>query len=228
MLRIAALDGEPVIELRPAPALDSATQRTVDAIWEREQKSRARALFDGKLLSLIARDGAHLHGCLVDYRRFIAQRHTPALFPLLRVRPVAVSGLLMCRDGIAFGRRSAATTQDGGRWELVPSGGIDDSAGDAREQLLCELVEETGIPAASVEEIAAVALIEDESAHTIDIGYALRIALSATEIAHLHKGSASGEYDRIEIVAADALRRFLAAQDVIAVSRALLRERHLA
>ncbi|HVA15492.1 MAG TPA: NUDIX domain-containing protein [Stellaceae bacterium] len=228
MLRVEALDGEPVIELLPAPALDSATQRTVDAIWEREQQSRARALFDGRLLSLIARDGRNLRGCLVDYRRFIAQRRAPALFPLLRVRPVAVSGLLMCGDSVVFGRRSAATTQDGGRWELVPSGGIGDSARDPRGQLLQELAEETGIPTAAVNEIVVFALIEDEGAHTTDIGYALRTALSAAEIARLHKEAASGEYDRIEIVAADALPGFVAAQDVIAVSRALLRERRLA
>jgi 8-oxo-dGTP pyrophosphatase MutT (NUDIX family) len=224
MLRLDALSAEPVLDYVAAPSLDAATQRIVDVIWEREQRQRP-AMFDGQVFSLIAQEGHILRGCLVSYRRFIAQRRDPTLFPLLRVRPLAVSGLLNCRDGLVFGQRATATTQDGGRWELAPSGGIDANTPTPRDALMQELAEELGCPAASVTAATAFALVEDDATHTVDIGYALETNLSGAELRGCYLQTASAEYDAVAIVSRDALSTFLAAHDVIEVSHALLKER---
>lgn len=224
-LQIFPLDHEPILELGAVTMLDEATKTLVDQAWDQEQKGRARPLIDGKLFSFVAHMPPRMRGCIIPYRRFVAQNRNPELFPKLRVRPVAVSGLVMCEDGVVFGRR-AGTLVDAGCWELAPSGSIDNPRAGARAQLLKELTEETGIPAAAVNDIAPLAVIDDEGAHTVDIGYTLFVQLSALDIRR-YAQRASGEYDTLEVVPTDQLERFLAAHDVIEVSRALLKQARL-
>ncbi len=227
MLSVVPLDGDVVLEARPSPALAPATLKIIRGIWDREQGKRARPLYDGKLFSLEQREGRRLQGCLVDYSWFIAQRAEPALYAELRLRPVAVSGLLISPDGIVFGKRARDTTQDPGRWEAVPSGGIDGGTLDPYAKLLEELEEETGCPGSSVARRRTLGVIEDGDRHSVEIGIALETALGATELRRLHDRSDHREYEALEIVPAPELRGFIAERQPIEVSQALLKLRGL-
>lgn len=107
--------------------LSAEVEAEVEHLWQVEQQRRGKALFNGKILSAIEVSPQQIIGRIVEYRHLIAQRARPELFDVLNVRPVAVSGLFECADGLVFGRRAGSMTQDAGLWELVPSGGIDTS-----------------------------------------------------------------------------------------------------
>ena len=133
------------------------------------------------MLAFVRNDADCLYARRTDYRHFIAQLREPGLFGELQLRTLAVSGLVRSRHELLLGRRSAQATQDAGRWELVPSGGLSPVAGGSNlegtamvfEQCYVELEEETGIPRSSVESAQAFALVEDPEAHVIDIGVEL-------------------------------------------------------
>src|SRR5262249_54151197 len=146
-----------------------------------EQARRGGRLHNGALLSLVRNDADVLYVRRTDYRHFIAQRHEPRLFAELQLRTLAVSGLAPSPDGLLLRQRPGQVTEEAGRWELVPSGGLSAPAGGSDldstamvfEQCYIELEEETGIPRSSVESAQAFALVEDPEAHVIDIGVEL-------------------------------------------------------
>src|SRR3990167_3983338 len=133
------------------PALSASLENEIEHLWIAEQNRRGKAIFNGSIMSATNVSCSGIEGCIVEYRYLIAQKANPDLFDTLRVRPVAVSGLLECADGLVFGRRANAMTQDAGLWELVPSGGIDanhltlPARVDFSSQLLQELHEELGL-----------------------------------------------------------------------------------
>jgi hypothetical protein len=215
--------------LEEGRATPPALRAIIEQIWAAEQARRGGSLHNGALLALVRTDADCLYVRRTDYQHFIAQRREPRLFAELQLRTLAVSGLARSPEGLLFGRRSGQVTQDAGRWELVPSGGLSPPAGASDldgtalvyEQCFVELEEETGIPRASVESARAFALVEDPEAHVIDIGVELQLRdfLAAAE--------ASTEYDQLLTVSLDALAGFVRDREVIPVSRALLEARGL-
>jgi hypothetical protein len=173
------------------------------------------APFDGNILSAVEIAPHILWVRAVKYRYFAAQRARPELFETLRVRPVAISGLLECADGIVFGKRSLAMMQNGGKWELVPSGAIDaaraDEAGaiDYRAQILIELREEIGLNAEAVSSLTPFCLIDDGESHVLDIGIAIESPKTADEIRRAHRASATKEYDELCVIEVGAVNRFV-------------------
>lgn len=221
-LRIAVEAGTP-------PSLDVATEAAVAAIWEAERKRRGDALFNGRVLSLVAQEGELLWVRVVEYRAVLAQRLRPTLFATLGIRPLAVSGLLTCADGIVFGRRGGRVTEGPGQWELVPSGGLDadaihDGGVDPVHQILVELHEEVGIAAAEVGRVEAFCLVEDGTSHLIDIGFRIDTPLPGSAVQARHRERVTGEYTDIAVVAKDAIEAFLggAGASLLPVSRKLL------
>jgi len=215
--------------LEEGSATPPALVAIIEQIWAAEQARRSGRLHNGSMLSFVRHDAGCLYARRTDYQHFIAQRREPRLFAELQLRTLAVSGLARSRHGVLFGQRSGQVTQDAGRWELVPSGGLSPSAsgsdleGDAMvfEQCYAELEEETGIPRSSVESAQAFALVEDLEAHVVDIG----VELSMRDF--VATGEASTEYDRLQTVSIDAIPDFCRDHDVIPVSHALLENRGL-
>lgn len=232
MLSVRPFDARATVTVTDEPVgIANDIEAHVQRIWEAEQARRGRALFNGRIVSAsaIAHDG--VRATVTEYRHLVAQRVEPDLFESLRVRPVAVSGLLECADGIVFGRRAAQTTQSAGAWELCPSGGLDASQGasgafDYTLQILAELHEELGLDREAVSDIVPFCLIEDGESHVIDIGIALRTTMGAREIAAAHASLATDEYDEVAVIARDALPAFINAHagGIVDVSLALLRE----
>lgn len=213
-----------------SPELPSGLEKEVEGLWQAEQERRGKEMFNGRIMSasIVSQNG--IHGFIAQYRHLIAQQARPELFDALRVRPVAVSGLLICADGIVFGRRSDSLTQDAGFWELVPSGGIDTTnISDTSEvsylsQVLTELSEETGINSEFVSSALPFCLVEDTHSHVLDIGIALETSLSHNEVLLAHRETATKEYDELRILPRSEIDEFItnSATQIVEVSAALI------
>lgn len=232
MLTVHSLQSEPKVRLgAEAPAITPDVRSKIDAIWQREKTERGDKLFNGKLFSIHQSGPQGIVGWMAEYRHFLAQQRDESLQPLLRIRPLAVSGILMCRDGLVFGRRTGHAGMDANLWELVPSGSIDDAAVDRDHRvnvercLLSELEEETGIPSSEIASPArAVALVEDPRSHVTDIGMLLSLDWSATQVLHRFATLENHEYTALEVVAVSVLSEFRSqhAGSLSEVSAALL------
>lgn len=220
-----------------APVLSNELETEIERLWQAAQSRQDNALLKGLILSATDIELERIVCHIVEYRRFIAQMASPDLFDALRVQPLAVSGILICADGIVFGRRAASTTQDAGLWELVPSGGID--AGEVNEegqvdflaQILNELREETGIDQDKVAKVMPFCLIEDRISHVLDIGIILEVpTLSFEAVYQIHREAGSGEYDELKIVPRRDLTEFIerTGSQLVSVSSELLRVFQLA
>lgn len=214
--------------------LGPALERRVEGLWRQEQAKRAAPLFNGELLSVVSIAPPRIEACVAEYRCFIAQRGDPSLSAQLRVRPLAVSGLLRCWDGVVFGRRAATSTQDAGRWELVPSGGVDrralwpDGRVDVVGHLVDELHEEIGCAPTAVTSAEPFLLVEDIANGVVDIGIDLALDLDAASVLAAH-GGATNEYDALKVVKVSDVAGFVEQADapLVEVSLALLRARGL-
>lgn len=215
--------------------LPSSVEAEVESLWLAEQQRRGKFLFNGQILSAVSISSERIIGRVVEYRHLIAQRARPDLFDHLMVRPVAVSGLFKCADGIVFGRRSGTMTQDAGLWELVPSGGIDTSKGikeggeiDYRAQIIAELQEEIGIDPSSVSLVRPFCLVEDPVSHVLDIGIALVSPLSYDSVRRVHHETAKKEYDELCVIPSTELDSFVKDKksELVCVSRMLIEHFH--
>jgi hypothetical protein len=194
--------------------LPESIDREVEELWQNEQKIRGPAVFNGSLLSAIEASSERILGRVVEYRLLIAQRARPELFEVLQVRPVAVSGLLECPDGIVFGRRAVTVTQDPGLWELVPSGGLDASRFTAGEinycsQILEELSEELGVGLESISRVVPFCLVEDLESHVLDIGIGMMSPLAAAALVGNQQAAGSKEYEEVRVVSRADLAEFI-------------------
>jgi HAD superfamily hydrolase (TIGR01509 family) len=194
--------------------LDADLDEKVEELWQKEIVSRGEALFNGTIYCVDQLTPDHIEGHFVEYRQLIAQRMQPAMFTRLGIRPLAVSGLLKCWDGVIFGRRPADVTSEAGMWELVPSGGVDhtsegpDGRLDYLGQLLSELSEEIGLSADALTAITPFCLIEDSRSRVFDIGINLETPLSFKEIQQTLSGRHKDEYLDLVVVPTDGLAVF--------------------
>jgi hypothetical protein len=202
---------------RPEPSV--AVRARVEELWGVEKQARGAALFDGKLFSIASIEAERIVGWLTSYKYFVAQLREPSLFESLQVRPLGVTGLFVCADGVVCGLRGNHVQQDAGLWEIGPSGGVDDSTVtaegriDLAKQILAELQEEIGVSADSIAfPITVLGAVEDLSNHVVDVGLLLRSSITGDEIRHSFARIGNPEYQRVEIVPPSEITRFLAEQ----------------
>jgi hypothetical protein len=210
------LPGAKVVLGAAPPALPPAALSRIEEIWSAEKQRRKETLFNGPLFSVATADPDGVVGWLAEYKWFLAQRRDPSLGRILRVCPLAVTGLLVCADGVVFGRRADDVEQDAGLWELVPSGGIDGSASrpdgsiDMVQNLLTELAEETGITASMIASPPQpIALIHDSETNVWDVGFAIRTQASESAVIALFASLENREYTELDVVPVSDLPRFV-------------------
>ncbi|HHQ4611770.1 TPA: hypothetical protein ACSP2B_004067, partial [Aeromonas veronii] len=154
---------------------DDALLTIVDKIWREAQRKNSR-LFDGNILSCISDSSNKITSVIDNYKFFFSKKSHPGLLEKIQIMPIAVSGILECKDGFVFGKRAKFTTQDAELWELVPSGGLDASITnnlniyDFKQQLLTELYEEMGINPDMLRTITPFCYVIDHEASVLDIG----------------------------------------------------------
>lgn len=210
MITVAPLPpGLSVLEI-PAPDAPAADiLERIDVIWDEEQTRRGSSMTNGRIFSLGRRDGPVFSVWETQYKWWIAQRHDPALIQTLAVRPLAVSGIIRLTEGLVFARRAESNTQDAGLWELPPSGSIDVTcrrAGGviaAEAQILAELEEELDVSPQSVgAPPRAIAVMDDDADHVVDIVFELRVNLSAQRLIKKFAAMTNREYTALRIIEA--------------------------
>lgn len=203
-----------LIVVNETPHVPAGTQAEIARLWEEEQGRRATSMVNGAILSALLVSPSRIVGRIAEYREYLAQKVRPQLYDVLKVRPVAVSGILECPQGLIFGRRGADVTDCAGFWELVPSGGIDmkgrtaEQGADYRAQLAVELREEIGISLDAVEALAPICAVEDGITHVVDIGVAITTNLSLERLREAHRAAESDEYSEILAIPMTAFEDF--------------------
>lgn len=183
----------------------------VEEIWTSEKKKRGGQLTNGRIYGLAEFRPDYLLIYPSEYRYAIARRRDPDLKEFgLSMRPLAVTGILLCADGLIFGRRGSSVANDVGLWEPAPAGGL--SQDDPKVQVLEELEEELGITASMIVSAEACGLIEDVESGVFDILFRLWTPATELDIRAAHTVRGSDEYAELAIVKPPEVPTFLDAQ----------------
>jgi hypothetical protein len=184
-----SLDRFPDVKVIPAKLpINAAMAARIEDIWTMEKKRAGDALFNGRIFSLLPHDGSRMTGFFIDYKYWLAARRDRELRRTLNILPLAVSGIIRCKEGLVFGRRHDRV-QAPGLWELLPGGSVDETAlrsdemVDVRAQFITELREEAGIEETQVTAITCRGLLTDPDEPVADIVATLDVT---TDAAHLH------------------------------------------
>lgn len=211
------------------PSPPAQVLERVEALWQRELAG-GRRLFNGRVFSLERLEGGTAYGHLAQYKWYMAQLADPSLIPYLRVRSLAVSGLVIAQGQVLFGRRHPALALEGGLWELTPSGTIhgklreEDGSLSYRQHFLEELGEELGVILPDAMALTPFALVEDTVLGNWDLGIALRLEADPEHIASNHSFGPGDEYTELALVPEAQVAEFVHArqQEMTGVSRQLL------
>ncbi len=222
-----------LLQNNPHTAPCAAVMQQVDAIWQQEKHRRqtenCQVLFNGELFCVDEYVGNTLVGHRSEYRFWVAQFLQPHLFAHLHMRPLAVSGLLLCREGLVFGQRGLSNTTGAGLWELIPSGGVDTQhyqIGQNIEmtlQIQLEFQEETGCHPQVIECIQPLCLIENHQSHSIDIGLLLSAPQLTFDDLQANHATTTFEYTKLQAVSINDLPDYLEQSNdhLVSVSTAL-------
>ena len=187
-------------------------ERAVTRLWDQALLAKPE-MFDGPIITVERIEIAKLIVRRAHYRHAVAARQATEI----ALRPLAVSGLLSCPDGVVFGRRAAFVSQGAGQWELVPSGGAETL--DLKRQILLELEEEIGLASHQVTVGQPTALLIGKDC--VDAVIPLVTDLSADALAACHAARGSREYDRLLVTSSP--HDFIAGRkDVLAASRLIV------
>jgi len=229
----AVLPVEPdvgVTVTREMPRLDDAVEARTEAIWRDEREERP-GLFNGRVFTADEITPRLITGHWTEYRRVMAQMRDPSLFATLKLRSLAVNGLLECPGGIVLGRRAADSVYLAGRWQAAPAGTVEARSGDAIDlvsQLDAELREEVGLEPHERERPRAVLAMEHAGTHIVDIGFLLRTSLDFETIRRRQEMVANDEYDMLRLVTREDAPSVLArAGDTLVPTARMLIERWL-
>ncbi|CAA7614708.1 NUDIX hydrolase [Magnetospirillum sp. LM-5] len=196
------------LEVGPAWSSPPALAERIAAIWQAEKTKRGDRLTNGPVYGLESAGLDVLRIQRSDYRHVLARRLAPDLVgDGLTFRPLGVTGLLLCADGLVLGQRGIDVATDPGLWEAAPAGGL--AQPDPRRQVLDELHEELGIGPADITAVEACGLVEDLPSGVLDIVFRLHTPLSGAAVRAAYGALATDEYARVAIVAAAALADFL-------------------
>lgn len=150
----------------------------------------------------------------------------PALFPQLRLQPLAVIGLLETPQGYVLGRRHPSSLYQGNFWQSPPAGSIE-RRGDSpevnlAEQLMAEAEEELGLKAENLTIGAPQLIARHPRTRILDIGIPMRTPLSFRDVEIVWKQAANQEYDQLALVPPTDVEQWLNRPDLLPTSRALL------
>jgi len=200
MQKFHVLTGALTVSVAGGLTLSPDQERRIDVLWKEALQSNP-AMFDGPILLVRAIDGENLSACRASYRHVVAMRRDPALRQALGgLRPLAVSGILSCPQGLVFGQRSAEVATAQGLWELVPSGGAESE--DLDRQILGELEEEIGLCPPQVRLGPPAGLVTTPV--LVDVILPIETELNADAIFESHARLGSPEYTRLRTLAPEA------------------------
>jgi len=86
------------------PALAPPLEAEIDFLWAAAQRRMQGRLFNGRVFSADTIEPHRIAGHWTEFRRIVAQMDRPELYDALRVRPLAVGGVIVGPDGVVLGR----------------------------------------------------------------------------------------------------------------------------
>lgn len=184
-------------------SLPPSVNEEVNALWGEALKVNPH-LFDGPMLTVISIHGPHIRTAQAAYRHLVASRRSADMAKALGLRPLAISGILACPQGIALGLRGDAVAHGGGYWELVPSGLVeptrDGSPPDLSAQLCRELKEEVGLDQDHVSTSEPIGMIDNTVTGVLDVIIPLSTRLQESQILSAHAIAGTNEYSSLKVV----------------------------
>lgn len=193
---VRRLDPEFRITLGESPNLSVELEKSVNDIWNSNLRLGAR-FFDGPIYSVVEFSERNIEVIKLSYRYLFARRRDGTLSEKLSVRPLAVTGMLCCADGFVVGLRGDRVAVDMGKWELLPSGGLEQL--NPRMQVLHELEEELGISPNHISEVTPLGMAYDSGDDVFDIVFKLVTGLSGAEIFKLFETMPAPEHAKIAV-----------------------------
>jgi 8-oxo-dGTP pyrophosphatase MutT (NUDIX family) len=197
-----------VVAVAPMPPLPPVLEAEVARLWDAAHR-RQPGLFNGRIFSADTISPDLISGHWTEFRRSMAQIERPALYGALRVRSLAVNGVIRCAEGVLIGRRSTKAVYQAGQWQLPPAGSVDggaereDGSVDVGQQLRDELEEELGLPADRILAIEPLCLVEHPGTHVTDLGMAIRLDVDAATLLRAHATSGNQEYEEMHVLPID-------------------------
>lgn len=212
----------------PAPApVSAAIESRIEAIWQAALITHPR-LYNGRVFCARSIRPDRIDGFWAEYRHVLAQMRKPSLFETLRLRSLAVTGLLLTADGIVLGRRSAHVVYQPGRWQGVPAGSVESRTGagnvDLKVQLMAEITEELGLEARQVAIGDPGLTCEHATTHIVDVAMPLHTSLSFAEVEACWRAKGNDEYDALTCLATAGTA--LARTDILPTTRAMIEAFH--
>ena len=180
----------------------------IEGLWLQALQDGGRKIFNGICHSLVEFDEKRLVLQPFEYKFLVAQRSDPETGDALALRPVGVTGLSLCQDGVVFGKRSSRLALNGGLWEAAPSGGLDRP--DPEAMLFEELSEELGLERGVVRSKELIGLAEDTDSGEVDLVFKLALDVGRSGVVSSFQRKATQEYDDIAVVPVEDLAQFLA------------------
>ncbi|MDF1749157.1 MAG: hypothetical protein P1V34_09830 [Alphaproteobacteria bacterium] len=197
MISVHPLSHTPIFKISQELVISPEDMALSDRIWN-QLLMEFPHLKKGSILIAKKVDPPIFHVAEAPYQLFAAARRDAELANRLKIQPIAVSGILMCQDGLVLGKRANWVTQYPGFWEMVPSGGVTlqpNGNVDIERQIQDELWEEIGISNANIG--APLGWVYDTESGVIDFVMPISTQLRMSE---LQKLTRSDEYSDIKVV----------------------------
>ncbi|AOW50036.1 phosphohydrolase [Acetobacter ascendens] len=209
----------------PPPAAPADIEQEITHLWQQACVTTP-ALFNGCVFSASCVTRTAIKGYWTEYRRVFAQMKNPALFPFLRLQPLAVVGLVHTPDGYILGRRNPSSIYQGNFWQSPPAGSIekrtDTQSVNLAEQILAEATEELGLDAKSLQVGQPLMAVRHPHTRVLDIGLVLETALTFKKVEKSWKQHANKEYDMLACVSAQDVTTWLGQNAILPTSQYLL------
>lgn len=204
--------------------------KEVETAWQfaREKNSN---LFDGTVFNFDGVVEGSIRIQRIDYSIFYVKNLYPELLKDFEISVLAISGITVIGDKILFGRRSNRVSQFRRKWEMVPSGTLEDVPGlnfslkqSAVRQLRSEFQEETSLESSCLKNIMLFGLLVDPRAHTADLILSAEIQPSYFQESQKIKKLTTSEYSSFKLVSLRYLGLFSSTHlNMVPTSRFLLR-----
>ena len=190
---------------------------SVDKFWVMNKGLFGNSFNNGNIYFLVKHNEKQLTIQLGKYKYALARISHAKRFNLpvfnykIDINPLAVTGVLVCKDGLVIGKRANTVGTDTNLWEPAPACGL--CLPNPKTQLLDELNTEIGLSSDSIYSIQSRGLVCDVDSGVFDIVYVLYTLLSSNEILKYKKKLATDEYSELSFVKIKKINEFIEKND---------------
>ena len=208
-----------------APALSKRVAAIFKNTNNKRRKQNLPNLTDGPMFTAVQVSPQKIVCEITEYSRFIAQMRYPELFPVLKVRPVAISGAISTAAGWLLAKRAKHLTQYAGHWEFAPAGGLKTSSlePDGRiniiKALFNELSAETGLQPDVVKAVKPFCISDDDKHHVIDITCIVESGVGVATIKNVWDMHKKPEHDDVCFIKTSDLADFVTRNKISATTK---------